>query len=223
MRTLSTKIFYVYEHWRLDTGVCFYVGKGQKKRAWKTGKKSRGVRHYDMINMITPEGMEVRLIAENLQEDHSFAIERERIAYWRSLGVDLVNMTDGGEGASGAIINDETKRKISASLKGRKHSPEHNAKIGLAHKGNKHCLGIQRSPENRAALAARATGRVMSEESKQKMSLAKLGKKRSPEVCKQLSASHKVRLENPEIRKQVSDRLKPYCKLPPHMRCRVGK
>lgn len=30
----SGTIFYVYEHWRLDRDECFYVGKGQRKKAY---------------------------------------------------------------------------------------------------------------------------------------------------------------------------------------------
>lgn len=32
--------FYVYEHWRPDTGVCFYVGKGKEKRAWDMKRRA---------------------------------------------------------------------------------------------------------------------------------------------------------------------------------------
>ena len=37
-------IFYVYEHWRPDKNVCFYVGKGKGKRAVdeETGTKISG-------------------------------------------------------------------------------------------------------------------------------------------------------------------------------------
>ena len=40
---MTTNIFYVYEHVRPDTGVCFYVGKGKGKRAWNM--KDRNAHH----------------------------------------------------------------------------------------------------------------------------------------------------------------------------------
>jgi hypothetical protein len=36
---MTAKKFYVYEHWRPDKDVCFYVGKGHGRRAYKTAGK----------------------------------------------------------------------------------------------------------------------------------------------------------------------------------------
>jgi hypothetical protein len=205
---MSEKKFYVYEHWRPDISQCFYVGKGYGRRANNLTK--RNLHHKAIQIKLSRLGLavEIKIIVQDLNECDAFAKEIERIAFWRNDGADLVNITNGGEGFGG-------------TNKGIRHSPEHRAKVALARKGNKHALGVKRSPEYRAAQSARCMGRKASVETKEKMRLAKLGVKRSPEVCKQLSESHLARLEDPEIRKQVSDRLKPYWKLPPNSRANI--
>ena len=93
--------FYVYEHWRLDRDECFYVGKGMKNRAYKM--RDRNAHHRAIMGKLFREGsgMEVRMVATGLTEDEAFALEVERIAFWREAGADLVNQTYGGEGVSG--------------------------------------------------------------------------------------------------------------------------
>lgn len=95
------KKFYVYEHWRLDRDECFYVGKGMKNRAYKM--RDRNAHHRSIMAKLSREGsgMEVRMVATGLTEDEAFALEIERIAFWREAGADLANQTHGGEGVSG--------------------------------------------------------------------------------------------------------------------------
>jgi DNA invertase Pin-like site-specific DNA recombinase len=66
----------------------------------------------------------------------------------REAGVRLTNLTDGGEGTLGYTASDDTRAKISASQRGRTHSPEHVAKQAAALRGKRH------SAERRAAIAA---------------------------------------------------------------------
>lgn len=96
------KKFYVYEHWRLDRDECFYVGKGMKNRAYKM--RDRNAHHQAIMAKLSREGsgMEVRMVATGLTEDEAFSLEIERIAFWRGLGVDLANISSGGDGPSGA-------------------------------------------------------------------------------------------------------------------------
>src|SRR5271170_1436915 len=98
-------IFYVYEHWRPDTNVCFYVGKGMRKRAYEI-KREYNPKYTRIIDKLRSLGLtiEVKFIASNLEEKDAFRIEVDRITLWRTLGVDLANLTDGGEGVSGCIM-----------------------------------------------------------------------------------------------------------------------
>jgi len=125
--------FYVYEHWRPDTGACFYVGKGRDKRAWHV--RDRNDRHMKVLAKLRRLGLvvEIKIVVDGLDEIDAFQIERARIAQWRAEGVELVNMTDGGDGVSGLVMSDEARAKMSArkiglpgrkTMLGRKHSPE---------------------------------------------------------------------------------------------------
>lgn len=61
--------YYVYEHWRPDKDVCFYVGKGKKYRAYdmKTGRSGY---HGNIQAKLARMGMcvEIRLVADGLSE-----------------------------------------------------------------------------------------------------------------------------------------------------------
>jgi hypothetical protein len=65
--------------------------------------------------------VEVKIIADNLCEKDAFALEIERIAFWRNDGADLANYTSGGEGSAGIKYSDERRREISEIL--RRRSP----------------------------------------------------------------------------------------------------
>jgi len=97
--------FYVYEHWRTDRDECFYVGKGKGNRAYNMRK--RNAHHKAIAAKVTRDGcaIDVRIVMSGLTENEAFCLEVERIAFWRSVGVDLTNMTSGGEGTSGLLAH----------------------------------------------------------------------------------------------------------------------
>lgn len=150
--------FYVYEHWRPDLDLCFYVGKGKGRRAVNIGHRNR--EHAKVVAELAAQGMcvEVRMFASDLAEDDAFFIEVERIRFWRSIGVVLANFTDGGEGFSGFV-----------RPRGIKGSPESRAKLSASR------MGIQFTPEHRAKLAAKKLGKArppFTEETRAKMRAA---------------------------------------------------
>ena len=102
--------FYVYEHWRLDRDECFYVGKGKGKRAYRM--RDRNPHHCAIMNKLSRDGsgMEVRMVATGLTEEDAFSLEVERIAFWRKVGADLANLTNGGEGTSG--LPSKNRKKV---------------------------------------------------------------------------------------------------------------
>jgi len=178
-------IFYVYEHWRPDKDLPFYVGKGKNNRAYKM--KDRNPHHKSIVNKLFKLGMcvEIRLVDHSLTEDEALHLEKSKIAEWRSLGVELCNKTDGGEGVSGLVMNSEARRKMSlakvgkpgkATMLGKKHTPETRAKMSLVHKGK------PKSPEHSAKVGAAHRGKIVSEETKKKLSNARKGKKSSPKT-----------------------------------------
>jgi hypothetical protein len=170
--------YYVYEHWRLDRDECFYVGKGRGNRAYST--KDRNRHHKAICAKISREGfaMEVRMVATGLTEEEAFNLEKVRIKFWRETGVDLVNITNGGEGTSGMRHTDEVKERLSAMNKGKP----------AAFKGRKH------TEETRAILSAKAKLRgfpKLTKEAQEKASAWHRGRKRPLETCAKISASKK--------------------------------
>lgn len=107
--------FYVYVHRKATTNEIFYVGKGKNNRAWELEDRNN---HWH--NTVNKHGFKVDVIQTPLQEWYAFELEVELIAlYGRSdLGLGpLVNMTDGGDGASGFVHTDETKQMLSVTMK----------------------------------------------------------------------------------------------------------
>lgn len=191
---MTGNIFYVYEHWRLDRDECFYVGKGSGTRAYSV--KYRNRHHKAIIAKLGRIGsaMEVRIVASGLSEVDAFAIEIERIKFWRESGCDLTNIADGGTGISGYKWQKESREKLSQSQRGRpahnkgkKSSPETIEKIKAAN-------AIRwADPEERRKASERQKGKTPSK-----------GKIRSPETCAKISAAHKERYKDPAEREKAA-------------------
>ena len=181
-------MFYVYEHWRPDTNTCFYVGKGSRYRA-NSVDRPHNRRHAFVVAKLATNGLkvEVRFVCRDMSENDAFAMERERIAYWRSVGASLVNKTDGGDGPSGFRHSDEAKEKIRAAHLGRKRSAETCARIGDATRGKN--IGKKATDETRAKMSAAQKGRVVSPEVRAKISASHVGLSNGP-----LSDEHKAKI-----------------------------
>lgn len=78
------------------------------------------------------------------------------IAYFRSIGASLTNMTNGGEGSWGVRPSREAVERRVAHLRGRKRSAEFGAKISAAKKGQG--KGRKLPPATRGKLSVRAHG-----------------------------------------------------------------
>ena len=114
--------FYVYEHWRSDTGLPFYVVKGRRNRAYqgvlrKGGGRNRQHRNVSKRLKLMGHGIEGRLVFTHLPEDRALELEVSTISYWRARGVNLVNQTEGGEGTSGYVFTAEQLAAQSAGVK----------------------------------------------------------------------------------------------------------
>lgn len=217
----SQSIFYVYEHWRQDTGEVFYVGKGHGNRAWSLSK--RKLHHRNIVAKLRRLGFEphIVLFASGLSEPDALRIECERIAFWRERGVRLVNLTDGGEGVCGYVPSVETRLKLAQGAKNRigyKHSEETKRKIGVANavalKGRKNpehgekLRGRKQSPETITKRMVNMIGRVVSKETKAKIAYAHTGQKRSESARENMRLAHLGKKDSPETieRKRVAQR-----------------
>jgi hypothetical protein len=110
-------VFYAYLWLRYD-GTPYYVGKshdGKNSRAFKS------VGHH-----VHRPSEESRIIVQHYDsEDEAFAAEKFLIAFYgrADLGEGcLRNLTDGGEGTTGAIRTEQWKQNISKGLTGKKRT-----------------------------------------------------------------------------------------------------
>ena len=197
--------FYVYVIFR-PNGVPCYVGKGRGDR-WFVHKKLRH-RHHNkhLANIIAKAGGDLPLvkIRDGLIEAQAFEIERAIIAAIgrEAKGGSLVNLTDGGEGASGRPqkpISEETRMRLRISHLGKKQTEETKEKRAQKNRGKK------RSPEWCAANRARRTGEKRNQEARKNISLAKIGVKLTVDHRLKISESTKKALASPEVRKKISD------------------
>lgn len=170
--------FYVYEHWRTDRQECFYVGKGKARRAYTMA--NRNMHHRALQAKLSRDGfaIEVKIVESGLEEARAFELEVARILFWRSVGADLANFTDGGEGCSGRAPHNKGK-KASASVR---------ANI-------KRACGVRwAKPEERKKASERQKGKPGSMR----------GRKHSDETRKLFSEINKKRMQDPARRGRLA-------------------
>ena len=159
-------MFYTYIHTRNDTGAVFYVGKGHGKRAFETRRPNP---HWRRI--VAKYGHTVEILESFADENDAFAHERYLIASLRACGTHLCNMTDGGEGASGAQLSAKTRARMSAAQKGRVPSAYQRARASEVHKGK------LVSDHTRALIGVASRGRKASDITLTKMRDRMIGNK----------------------------------------------
>ena len=216
VRGMNTRTdFYVYVMFRED-GTPFYVGKGRGSRitehereATRTEMKER---RHNIIRRMIAGGIEVPKVKlhEGLTETVAFEYERALIAAIGRADLgrgSLANKTDGGDGASGRKLSDETLAK----LRGRKRSPETRARLSAALLGHKHSsetlakilqsrIGFRHTPEARAKMSATRAGKSWSPDALAK----RTGWKHTPEARAKIAASNARRRLSPETRAKIS-------------------
>lgn len=115
-------VFYTYAHYTPE-GRLFYVGKGQRKRAYEF--KNRNA-HWNRIVAKYGEP-KVEILASWSDEVDAFEHEKFLIACFRDFGFTLCNQTNGGEGQAGMVPwnkgiswSSDVKQKISLTKQGGK-------------------------------------------------------------------------------------------------------
>lgn len=148
-----------------------YIGKSvnpQKRYKQHCEHKSRLHRSV-WIQGILKDGLKPILkILEELPDDANWQqSERDWIAYGKSIGWDLTNRTDGGDG----VVNmpPESRARMLKTWVGRKHKPESIAKISQTRRGMYNEIFTQ---EYKEKMSIAMKGRVISDETKEKMSVA---------------------------------------------------
>ena len=178
--------YYTYAYLREDR-TPYYIGKGTGDRIYSTNRR------------VNPPKDKSRIIylKQNLTEEEAFKHEIYMIDVFgrKDLGTGILhNMTNGGEGPSGAIRSEETRRKIGEAQKN--ISEETRRKMSEAGKGEKnHNYGKSLSEETKRKMSD--AHKNPSEETRRKIGEAHkgntycLGKTRSEETKKKISDANK--------------------------------
>jgi hypothetical protein len=188
------KRFYTYAYLREDRSP-YYVGKGEGDRAYK---KYRNVKP-------PKDKSRIIFLKQNLTEEEAFKHEIYMIAVFgrKDLGMGILhNRTNGGDGTSGRVVSEETKRKISIATKGenhplygKKHSEETKRKQSEIKRGKNHPFyGKKHSEETKRKMSEKQKGekspnygKSLSEETKRKIGEASKGRSPSEETRRKIS------------------------------------
>ena len=133
-----------------------------------------------------PETLKEEYIKTCYSEEQMNSDEQYYIKLFKTLWPNGYNLTEGGDGL---IPCEETRKKLSESLKGKTLSEEARKKISESLKGK------QFSEETRRKLSDANKGKTLSEEARKKISEARKGK----------SAPNKGKPMSEEARKKMSD------------------
>jgi hypothetical protein len=137
----TRKNLYTYAFLRED-GSPYYIGKGSGRRAWRSDNRRAAKRPVNPSRIL--------ILKENLTEEEAFRHERYMISVLgrKDLGSGILrNMTDGGEGASGAIRSEELRRKLSELRRGKKPSEETRRTMSESRLGKKNSFFGKRHGE----------------------------------------------------------------------------
>ena len=207
-----SKPTFIYALKNADTNEIRYVGKTidvtnrykshcRSKTNSKTSCWIRSLQNKPeiiILEEVTPFG--------NWQEAEQFWI-----AYFKSLGARLTNLTEGGEGCVGIVFSEESIDKIKQSLKGNnralgnKLSNETRKRMSEARKGSKnHNFGKSLSEKQRKQISIAQTGRKHSEEQRLKQIERQTGRTHSPETKAKIGAKHKGKVVSQEQKDKQS-------------------
>jgi hypothetical protein len=195
---------YVYKHIRLDTNEVFYVGIGNDvkyKRAYVTQR----TKYWK--NITNKTNYKVEIFEDGLSWEH--ACERE--TYWikfygrRDLKEGtLVNLTNGGEGAVGALRSKETREKLSKANKGKRLTEEQIKKMSESLKGRiSPRKGVTLTDKTKEKIREKRKLQITTEETKKKMSQAMMGRVLTEEWKQKISKSNTGKKFSDETKKKI--------------------
>jgi hypothetical protein len=173
---------FAYVHCK-PTGVPFYVGKGALRRA-----KYLGERNQHHKNIVAKYGAKNILIGfmECSTPEIAYELEAGIIKCLRNSGVELCNLTAGGDG--GKSPSEETRKRLSEAAKKRGVSEA----CQIAKVASK--KGKPLAQEQKEKLRQKQLGKVFSEEHKRNISIS--AKKRGMAAC---HAARKEKLRNKHV------------------------
>jgi hypothetical protein len=216
----AENIFYVYAHYKADTGEIFYIGKGRDNRAYQ--KKKTDGRSEWWHRIVNKHGYTIKLLHENLSSEDALAKERELIQYYGRQDIStgpLINLTDGGEG--GLNVGELTRKKRSISVK--KTTDDINYRKELSQRVKSQW---DNNPERKQRVSEIVKAKLASDDARRKLServkkqwekdLARKERMRewaknrviTPEYREKLRIGAQKRLQNPEWRRKQKEAMK---------------
>jgi hypothetical protein len=198
----------------------FYVGKGKNKRAYTFNLHNHGYMNNKIKSLIKKGFMPIVIfLKKNITEEESFKQEIKAISTIGRKDLKegpLWNLSNGGDGSSGHITSEETKKKIRRTIKEgykkngtRKHKEITKKKISKTLKGvpkkpfsKEH---IEKLKEARKHVKKRQKGEFHhTEETKRKISNAGMGRVVSEETRKKKSMIMKGIIFSKEHKQKIS-------------------
>ena len=157
-----------------ETNEIRYVGKAvdlysRIRNHYKPSKLISKTHKNNWVNKLLNEGkyFDVLVVEEVENENHLNEAEIKWIKYYKDLGCDLTNGTNGGDGGK---MPPESIERMRQSKLGKKLSEEHKFKISEGNKG--HIV----TEETKEKLREARKTYIVSDETKQKMSDSRIGK-----------------------------------------------
>ena len=188
-------IYYTYAFLREDR-TPYYIGKGKGNRAYR--RRDKGIKP-------PKDKSKILILKQNLTEEESFRHEIYMIAVFgrKDLGTGILhNLTDGGDGASGYVFSEETRKK----MRERTPSEETRKKMSEARRGEKnHNYGKIHSEETRRKMSESQIGKTLSKEHIDKIIEGLKGRPVSEETRRKMSETRKGKILSKETRRKMSE------------------
>ena len=186
--------FYTYAYLREDK-TPYYIGKGTGDRIYSTNRRNNPPKDKSRIIFLK----------QNLTEEEAFRHEIYMIAVFgrKDLGTGILhNLTDGGDGASGYVFSEETRKK----MRERTPSEETRKKMSEARRGEKnHNYGKIHSEETRRKMSESQIGKTLSKEHIDKIIEGLKGRPVSEETRRKMSETRKGKILSKETRRKMSE------------------
>lgn len=198
-----------------DQTLVRYIGRtkanspDKRLNTHKRTAKSGGTYHvHNWIRKVESSGDIV--IAITLEDDLSWGHSGEReiywIAYYKNLGVDLTNMTSGGDGAPD--LSEESRQVMSLKRRGKGHSQTEETRRKISNTRKER--NIVPSDEVREKYKNAKLGKSRSEATKAKISQSMTGKKKSDATKEKMSQWQVGRILSDTHKEKVRKTLKKY-------------
>ena len=164
----DNKTYTVYKH--VSPSGKIYIGQTCQvvNKRWGRGSGYKAHPHfYNAIKKYGWDNFEHVIIADSLTKKEADYLEKYLIAYYETMNpLKGYNLTKGGEGTSGKVVSEETKKKIGDANRGKTH-------VGIKRPDSSELLkrnNPMKNPEIAAKVSRLFKGHSVSEETRRKMS-----------------------------------------------------